>query len=49
MTTGDLSVQAIASAVRDAILNRVLAGNHDTAGTPGKLLQDAPRPLLWPQ
>ncbi|MCD0460050.1 SGNH/GDSL hydrolase family protein [Roseiconus lacunae] len=40
MTTGDLSVQAIAAAVRDAILDRVLAGNHDTAGTPGKLLQD---------
>jgi hypothetical protein len=39
MTTGDLSVQAIASAVRDAILNRVLAGNHDTTGTPGKLMQ----------
>ncbi len=41
MTTGDLSVQAIASAVRDAILNRLLAGNHDIAGTPGKLWQDA--------
>ncbi len=41
MTTGDLSVQAIASAVRDAILDRVLAGNHDTAGTAGKLLQNA--------
>ena len=41
MTTGDLSVQAIASACRDAILNRVLAGNHDTTGTPGKLLQNA--------
>lgn len=40
MTTGDLTVQAIASAVRDAILNRVLSGNHDTAGTPGKILQD---------
>lgn len=37
----DLSVAAIATAVRDAILNRVLSGNHDTAGTPGKLLQDA--------
>lgn len=33
---------AIASAARDAILNRVLSGNHDAAGTPGKLLQDAP-------
>lgn len=41
MTTTDLTVAAIASAVRDAILNRVLSGNHDTAGTPGKLLQDA--------
>lgn len=27
--------------IRDAILDRGLAGNHDTAGTPGKLLQDA--------
>jgi len=40
MTTGDLSVQAIASAVRDAILDRVLSGNHDTNGTPGKFLQN---------
>ena len=40
MTTGDLSVQAIAAATRDLILNRVLAGNHDTAGTVGKQLQD---------
>jgi len=40
MTTGDLSVQAIAAACRDAILDRVLSGNHDAAGTPGKLLQD---------
>lgn len=40
MTTGDLTVLAIASAVRDAVLNRVLAGNHDTAGTTGKVLQD---------
>ena len=39
MTTGDLSVVAIATAVRDAILNRVLASNHDTSGTPGALLQ----------
>jgi hypothetical protein len=39
MTTGDLSVVAIATATRDAILNRVLAGNHDTASTAGKLLQ----------
>jgi hypothetical protein len=45
----DAIVQAIEAAdfdnnllpnlVRDAILNRVLAGNHDTAGTVGKLLQ----------
>lgn len=40
MTTGDLTVQAIASAVRDAILDRVLSGNHDAAGTPGALLQN---------
>lgn len=39
MTTGDLSVVAIATATRDAILNRVLAGNHDTEDTVGKLLQ----------
>ena len=36
----DLPIATIAGAVRDAILNRVLAGNHDTAGTPGKILQD---------
>jgi hypothetical protein len=39
----DLTLSAIASACapacRDAILDRVLAGNHDAAGTPGKLLQ----------
>jgi hypothetical protein len=39
----DLTVAAIASATatatRDAILDRVLAGNHDTAGTAGKILQ----------
>lgn len=40
MTTTDLTVAAIASACRDAILNRVLAGNHDTSGTTGKVLQD---------
>ena len=40
MTTGDLTVQAIASAVRDAILDRVLSGNHDDAGSTGKVLQD---------
>jgi hypothetical protein len=36
----DVSVAAIAVAVRDAVLNRLLAGNHDTAGTVGKLLQN---------
>lgn len=40
MTTTDLTVAAIASACRDAILNRVLSGNHDTSGTTGKVLQD---------
>lgn len=45
MTTTDLTVAAIASACRDAILNRVLSGNHDTAGTPGKLLQNADAPI----
>jgi hypothetical protein len=40
MTTTDLTVAAIATAVRDAILNRVLSGNHDTAGSTGKVLQD---------
>jgi hypothetical protein len=40
MTTGDLSVQAIAAAVRDAVLDRVLAGNHDGAGSTGQVLQD---------
>jgi hypothetical protein len=29
-----------ADAIRNAILDRVLSGNHDTAGTAGKLLQD---------
>jgi len=45
MTTTDLTVAAIASACRDAILNRVLSGNHDTAGTPGKLLQNCDAPI----
>ena len=40
MTTTDLTVAAIATAVRDAILNRVLNGNHDIAGTPGYLIQN---------
>lgn len=34
-----LSSAAVAL-VRDAILDRVLSGNHDTAGTAGKLIQD---------
>lgn len=37
----DLTIAAISTAVRDGILNRVLAGNHDINGTPGKLLQTA--------
>jgi len=40
MNTTDLTVVAIATAVRDGILDRVLAGNHDTANTTGKLLQN---------
>lgn len=36
----DLPIATIASAVRDAILNRILAGNHDTPGSVGKGLQD---------
>lgn len=39
MNTGDLSVVAIASATRDAILDRVLSGNHTTSGTLGLLAQ----------
>lgn len=41
----DLSVAAIATAVRNAILDRVLSGNHETAGTPGKLLQNLDAPV----
>ena len=37
----ELNIAAIATAVRDAILDRILAGNHDSAGTLGKLLQTA--------
>lgn len=33
---------AAANKIRDAILNRVLAGNHDTAGSVGRLIQDVP-------
>lgn len=35
----DLSVAAIAVAVRDAVLDRLLSGNHDTAGSVGAFLQ----------
>lgn len=34
-----VAVAATANAIRDAILNRVLNGNHDTADTPGGVLQ----------
>jgi hypothetical protein len=34
-----IDTAAIAEAARDAILNRILAGNHDAAGTAGALLQ----------
>ncbi|GEM_PF-2442623 len=36
----DIDTDILPGLVRDAILNRVLAGNHDTAGTVGKLLQN---------
>lgn len=36
----DASVATMSTDTRNAILNRVLAGNHDTAGTVGKLLQN---------
>lgn len=36
----DIENDVIPALVRDAILNRVLAGNHDGAGTVGKVLQD---------
>jgi hypothetical protein len=40
--SGDWNTTAppTADAIRNAILDRVLSGNHDTAGTAGKLLQD---------
>lgn len=37
----DLTLEAIGAAARDAILDRVLADNHDVAGSVGKILQDA--------
>lgn len=43
LTSGERTT--LAAATRDAILNRVLNGNHDTAGTPGKLLQNADAPI----
>lgn len=36
----DIDTNLIATLVRDGILDRVLSGNHDAAGTVGKLLQD---------
>ena len=36
----DIENDVLPALVRDAILNRVLAGNHDNVGTVGKLLQD---------
>lgn len=35
----DLPIATIASATRDAILDRLLSGNHDTVGTVGNVLQ----------
>jgi hypothetical protein len=45
MTTTDLTVAAIAAATRDVLLDRVLAGNHDLAGSVGKLLQNCDAPI----
>ena len=36
----DVPVSTLVTLIRDGILNRVLAGNHDTAGSVGKALQD---------
>ena len=36
----NLELTVIANAVRDAILDRVLSGNHDTAGSAGNALQN---------
>lgn len=36
----DIDMDIMPALVGAWILNRVLAGNHDTAGTPGKILQD---------
>lgn len=39
LTSSDLATVAIATATRDAILNRILSGNHNAAGTTGAVLQ----------
>ncbi|MBL8815268.1 MAG: hypothetical protein JNL58_04505 [Planctomyces sp.] len=36
----DIPVSTLVTLIRDGILNRVLSGNHETAGTVGKVLQD---------
>ena len=36
----DVPVSTLITLIRDGILNRVLSGNHETAGTTGKLLQN---------
>lgn len=36
----DIENDVLPALIRDAILNRVLSGNHDTAGTVGKVMQD---------
>ncbi len=36
----DIENDVLPALIRDAILNRVLSGNHDIAGTVGKVLQD---------
>lgn len=37
---GNLLTAAAIAAIRDDILDRILNGNHDTAGTPGGVLQE---------
>lgn len=36
----DTQLDALPAAARDAVLDRALSGNHDTAGTPGALIQN---------
>ena len=36
----DIDTDILPALIRDAILDRVLSGNHDTAGTVGKVLQE---------